>query len=641
MKPSEQKPENKWTIAAAEEYYGLKRWGGGHFSVDDEGFMLVHPLRDQRSIRIHDIVTEAIGKGLKPPLTIRIQDLLRTRVVDLNELFAEAIKDEHYEGKYRGVFPIKVNQLREVIEEIQEAGKAFNYGLECGSKPELMIALAMHKDPKSLIICNGYKDDEFIKLVLHGRRLGKEIFLVVEQLSEVARIIQISKQLGVRPLIGFRVKLSTTGEGKWASSAGEDAKFGLTSPEIVDAARRLKRAGLGDCLQLVHFHIGSQVPNIQTIKKATVEATRFYCELKKMGFPMRLIDVGGGLGIDYDGSRSNYESSMNYTMREYARDVVYNIKSVCADAGVEVPDIVTESGRSIVAPHSILITEVCDRISKTSVAPKPSRKKNRNAILRDLDAILANEHESSPLERYHDAQQKKEEANSLFNLGYLSLSERAEADATYWKICKELSDQGKTAAYTPEELESLPQMMAEQYVCNFSVFQSLIDHWACDQLFPIAPLHRLAESPDVDATLVDITCDSEGKVSKFTDVEDVRATIRLHELDSKKPYYLGVFLVGAYQDIMGDLHNLFGRVNEVHVFLEDDEDDGFYIEDSIKGFTVNDVLGFTQYDGHLLTRQMKKQIDRATRNDEIKPREGTRILDEYVQLLRGHTYLAR
>lgn len=641
MKPSEQKPENEWTIAAAEEYYGLKRWGGGHFSVDEEGFMLVHPLRDQRSIRIHDIVTEAIGKGLKPPLTIRIQDLLRTRVVDLNELFAEAIKDENYEGKYRGVFPIKVNQLREVIEEIQEAGKAFNYGLECGSKPELMIALAMHKDPKSLIICNGYKDDEFIKLVLHGRRLGKEIFLVVEQLSEVARIIQISKQLGVRPLIGFRVKLSTTGEGKWASSAGEDAKFGLTSPEIVDAARRLKRAGLGDCLQLVHFHIGSQVPNIQTIKKATVEATRFYCELKKMGFPMRLIDVGGGLGIDYDGSRSNYESSMNYTMREYARDVVYNIKSVCADAEVEVPDIVTESGRSIVAPHSILITEVCDRISKTSVAPKPSRKKNRNAILRDLDAILANEHESSPLERYHDAQQKKEEANSLFNLGYLNLRERAEADATYWKICKELSDQGKTAAYTPEELESLPQMMAEQYVCNFSVFQSLIDHWACDQLFPIAPLHRLAESPDVDATLVDITCDSEGKVSKFTDVEDVRATIRLHELDPKKPYYLGVFLVGAYQDIMGDLHNLFGRVNEVHVFLEDDEDDGFYIEDSIKGFTVNDVLGFTQYDGHLLTRQMKKQIDRATRNDEIKPREGTRILDEYVQLLRGHTYLAR
>ncbi|MBT4757809.1 MAG: biosynthetic arginine decarboxylase [Opitutae bacterium] len=640
MKQTTEPTENDWTIANAEDYYGLKRWGGGHFSVDEDGFMLVHPSRDQRSIRIHDIVTEAISKGLKPPLTIRIQDLLRTRVVDLNELFAQAIKDEGYAGKYRGVFPIKVNQLREVIEEIQDAGKAYHYGLECGSKPELMIALAMHKNLKSLIICNGYKDDEFIKLALQGRRLGKEIFLVVEQLSEVPRIIQLSKKLGVRPLIGFRIKLSTSGEGKWASSSGEDAKFGLTSPEIIDATRRLKRAGLEDCLQLIHFHIGSQVPNIQTIKKATVEATRFFCELKKMGFPMRLMDVGGGLGVDYDGSRSNYESSMNYTMREYARDVVYNIKAVCADSGVEVPDIVTESGRSIVAPHSILVTRVCDRISKTSVDPRIAKKKKRNPILRDLQAILMNEHGSSPLERYHDAQQKKEEANNLFSLGYLDLAEKAEADASYWKICKQLAEQGKGAGYTPNELESLPQMMAEQYVCNFSVFQSLIDHWACDQLFPIAPLHRLNESPNVDATLVDITCDSEGKVSKFTDVEDVRSTLRLHELNAKDPYFLGVFLVGAYQDIMGDLHNLFGRVNEVHVFLEDDEDDGFYIEDYIKGFTVNDVLGFTQYDGHILTRQLKKQIDRATKADIIKPREGTRMLDEYAEILRGHTYLA-
>jgi arginine decarboxylase len=640
MNSSKQETDKKWTIADAEAYYGLNSWGRGNFSVDEAGFMLVHPAGDHRTVRIHDIVKEAIGKGLKPPLTIRIQDLLRTRVVELNELFAEAIKDEAYEGRYRGVFPIKVNQLREVVEEIRDAGQAFNYGLECGSKPELMIALAMHKDLKSLIICNGYKDDEFIRLALFGRRLGKEIYLVVEQLSELRRIITISKKLGVEPLIGFRVKLSATGEGKWASSAGEDAKFGLTSPEIVDAARRLKRAGLSNSLKLVHFHIGSQVPNIQTIKRATVEATRFFCELSKMGFPMTLLDVGGGLGVDYDGSRSNYESSMNYTMREYARDVVYNIKNVCSDAGVAVPDIISESGRAIVAPHSILITEVCDRISKTSVFPKISSRKKRNVLLCELDAILLNQHGSSALERFHDAQQKKEESNNLFNLGYLDLNERAEADALYWKICKELSDQGKGAAYTPADLESLPQMMAEQYVCNFSVFQSLIDHWACDQLFPVAPLHRLNESPDVDTTLVDITCDSEGKLSSFTDIEDVRHTLRLHELKDKEPYYLGVFLVGAYQDIMGDLHNLFGRVNEVHVFLEDDEEDGFYIEDSIKGFTVSDVLGFTQYDGHILTRRMKKQIDRATREDQIKPREGTRILDEYVEFLRGYTYLA-
>jgi arginine decarboxylase len=503
-----------------------------------------------------------------------------------------------------------------------------------------MIALAMHKDPQSLIICNGYKDDAFIRLALFGRRMGKEIYLVVEQLSEVPRIIQISRKLGVQPLIGFRIKLATAGEGKWASSSGEDAKFGLTSPEVMDAARRLKRAGMGDCLKLIHFHIGSQVPNIQTIKKATVEATRFYCELSKLGFPMQLIDVGGGLGIDYDGSSSNYESSMNYTLREYARDVVYNIKSVCESAEVSVPDIISESGRAIVAPHSILVTEVCDRIAKTSVAPKVNKRKQRNPLLRDLEAILLNAHQSSPLERFHDAQQKREEANNLFNLGYLDLSEKAEADATYWQICQELSELGKQATYTPEELEALPPLMAEQYVCNFSVFQSLIDHWACDQLFPIAPLHRLNEAPSVDATLVDITCDSEGKIDAFTDIEDVRTTLRLHTLNKKQPYYLGVFLVGAYQDIMGDLHNLFGRVDEVHVFLEDDEDDGFYIEDSIRGFTVNDVLGFTQYDGHILTRMMKKQVDRATKADQIKPREGTRMLAEYSELLQGQTYLS-
>ncbi len=641
MNPFETSDSHReWTIADAEHYYGLKHWGGGNFSVDASGHLMVHPHGDSATICIHDIVTEALSKGHKLPLTIRIQDLLRTRVVRLNELFAKAIADEDYAGRYRGVFPIKVNQLREVVEEIQDAGSPFHYGFECGSKPELMIALAMHKDLESLIICNGYKDDAFVRLALSGRRLGKSIFLVVEQLSEVRRIIQLSKEAGVRPLIGFRIKLATAGEGKWANSSGENAKFGLTSPEVMDAARRLKRAGLGDCLQLIHFHIGSQVPNIQTIKKATVEASRFYCELSKLGFPMRFLDVGGGLGIDYDGSRSNFESSMNYTLREYTRDVVYNIKSICQDAEVPVPDIISESGRAIVAPHSILVTEVCDRISKTSVAPRVSAGTKRNSVIRDLQAIYDNSHNSSPLERYHDAQQKIEEANNLFNLGYLPLKEKADADAIYWAICRQLVLSGETTTYAPEELESLPRVMAEQYVCNFSVFQSLIDHWACDQLFPVAPIHRLNEKPTVDATLVDITCDSEGKISKFTDVEDVRHSLRLHPLKAKEPYYLGVFLVGAYQDIMGDLHNLFGRVDEVHVFLEDDEEDGFYIEDSIQGFAINDVLGFTQYDGHLLTRMMKKQIDRATKADQIKPREGTRMLDEYAQQLKGSTYLS-
>ena len=397
-----------WSVAESENYYGLKRWGGDHFSIDDDGYVQVHPLSDRRAIRIHDIVKEAAGKGLKPPLTVRIQDLLHTRVIELNEIFNEVIQGEKYDGRYRGVFPIKVNQLREVVEEILDAGKQYNYGLECGSKPELMIAIAMHKDTKSLIICNGYKDDEFIRLALQGLRLGKEIYLVVEQISEVPRIIHMSKKLGINPRIGFRLKLATAGEGKWASSSGEDAKFGLSSPEVIDAAKRLKRAKLGDSLRLIHFHIGSQVPNIQTIKKATVEATRFYCELKKMGFPLELIDVGGGLGIDYDGSRSNYESSMNYTIREYARDVVSNINTVCKGAGVRVPDIVTESGRAVVASHSILITQVCDRISKTAISIKaPSTSKKVNPVLSDMLAILENEQDSTALERYHDAVQKK------------------------------------------------------------------------------------------------------------------------------------------------------------------------------------------------------------------------------------------
>ena len=599
--------------------------------------MQVRPLRDQRCIRIHDIVKEAAQKGLKPPLTIRIQDLLHTRVIDLNELFREAIKDENYAGRYRGVFPIKVNQLREVVEEIQDAGKPFHYGLECGSKPELMLALAMHKDPKALIICNGFKDDEFIRLALQGLRLGKEIYLVVEQISEVPRIIQISKLLGVIPRIGFRIKLSTMGEGKWASSSGEDAKFGLTSPEIIDAAKRLKRVGLTESLRLIHFHIGSQVPNIQTIKKATVEAARFYCEIKKMGFPMELMDVGGGLGIDYDGSRSNYESSMNYTMREYARDVVYNIKTVCQDAGIDVPDIVTESGRAVVAPHSILITEVCDRISKTAVPPKPASKgKNLNPVLRDLQAILDNEYGSSPLERYHDAQQKKEESNSLFSLGYIDLAERAQVDSLYWAICQQLCDQAKNDAYTPEELENLPQMMAEQYVCNFSIFQSLIDHWACKQLFPIAPLQRLDQSPDVDATLVDITCDSDGMIAKFVLNDGIKDTLPIHEIKKNEEYYLGVFFIGAYQETLGDLHNLFGDTNISTVKLEDNGK--FKIVHEQIGDKISQVLSYVEYSSSEVLKIFSEKTNRFCRKNLISNSEKNQLLKNFKASIDGYTY---
>ena len=630
--------DSDWTIASSEKYYGLKNWGKGHFKIDEGGFLKVHPLKDSNGIRIFDIIQEAKSKGYDLPLTIRIQDLLQTRVKELNETFRDAIEQEAYSGSYRGVFPIKVNQMREVLEEILEAGEAYNYGLECGSKPELMIALAHHKNLNSLIVCNGYKDDAFIRLALYGNRLGKSVFLVVEQLSEIQRIIRISKELAIQPKIGFRIKLSTVGEGKWARSSGEEAKFGLTSPEIVDAAESLKEAGLADCLELIHFHIGSQVPNIQTIKRATVEATRYYCELAAMGFPMKYLDVGGGLGVDYDGSMSNFESSMNYTLKEYARDVIYNIQAICSEAAVACPDIISESGRSVVASHSILVSEVCDRISKNLIAPKV-RKENQAPIIENFISILENDYHGAPLERYHDAVQKKEEANNLFNLGYLNLKDKGLADAIFWKICQDVVLFYQEEKIQPEEMDVLKAMMADQYVCNFSIFQSLIDHWACDQLFPIAPIHKLNERPTVNTTLVDITCDSEGRIASFVDSEDERTLLRLHEIKKEESYFLGFFLMGAYQDIMGDLHNLFGRVNEVHVFLEDDEEDGFYIEDSIPGFSVNEVLKLTQYDGQMLSRKLKKQIDRATKEDLIKPREGTRILDEYLQILKSQTYL--
>ncbi|MGE9296868.1 MAG: biosynthetic arginine decarboxylase, partial [Puniceicoccales bacterium] len=632
-----------WTAADSAVYYGLPRWGQGHFSADDDGFLCVSPLGEEGpSIRIADVVAEAEAEhGLKPPLTIRVQDLLRRRVEMLNEAFRRAIEQEGYTGVYRGVFPIKVNQLREVVEEILDAGRSYDFGLEAGSKPELLIALSQLDRKGDLLVCNGYKDEDYIRAALLGVRLGREVILVVEQFSEVESIIQVSKEMGVLPNIGFRVKLSARGEGKWATSTGDNAKFGLTAAEIVAAVKKLKRAKMTECVKLVHFHIGSQVPNILTIKKAVAEAARFYCELHKMGLPLEYLDVGGGLGIDYDGSRSNFESSMNYSMGEYARDVVFNIKSVCEVADVPVPNIISESGRALVAPHSILVVEAVDRIAKIpeSDDKKPTKSK-KHPLINDLLYILENKDKYGALERFHDAQQKKDEAANLFSLGYLDLPTRAKADVLYWQICRDIQDGLNHEGYIPEDLENLGALLAEQYVCNFSVFQSLLDHWALDQLFPVAPLHRLHEEPTVEATLVDITCDSDGKISDFIDLEDIRHSIRLHPLKKDQNYYLGIFLVGAYQDIMGDLHNLFGRVNEVHIFLEDDEEDGFYIEETITGFSTDEVLDFIQYKDADLTKAMKKQIDAATRKDIVKPREGIRLLNLYTDMLKQKTYLA-
>ena len=632
------KSSSAWSAAQSEEHFGFKRWGSGHFGVDDEGFVQVQPAADGRSIRIMDVVHEALSMGLKAPMVIRFQDLLRHRVLQLNEVFVRAIKEEGYKGTYRGVFPIKVNQLREVIEEILAAGKDYNYGLEAGSKPELMIALAMHEGNQRLIVCNGYKDDDYIRLALLGRKLGKRVLMVVEQLSELDEIIRISAETGVKPMIGFRAKLLTRGEGKWALSTGDDSKFGLNTAEILFAIEKLRAAKLTQALRLVHFHIGSQVPNIITIKNAVIEATRFYCQLTKMGFPMGYLDVGGGLGIDYDGSRTNFESSMNYSLEEYARDVVFNIREICRATGVPEPDIITESGRAVVAQHSMLVVEVFERINKRESLGQQHQPKVKHKVVTDLEVLLKNKARLGRLECYHDAIQKKEEAISLFNLGYLDIENRAAAEAIFWQICEQIDKSGTKKGYQPEELHDLKKHLADQYVCNFSVFQSLLDHWALKQLFPIAPLHRLKEKPSVNAILVDITCDSDGKISSFIDLQDVKEYITLHPLNNK-PYYLGVFFTGAYQDIMGDLHNLFGRVNEIHVFLEDDEPNGFYIEEALAGSRVADVIEGVQYQQEELCRRMKQQIDAATRKDMVKPREGVRWLEFYESQMLAKTYL--
>jgi len=439
-------------------------------------------------------------------------------------------------------------------------------------------------------------------------------------------------------MIGFRAKLQTRGEGRWATSTGDNAKFGLNTAEILFACEKLKAAKLKASLRLFHFHIGSQVPNIITIKNAVIEATRFYCQLAKMGFPMGYIDVGGGLGIDYDGSRTNFESSMNYSMEEYARDVVFNVREICRSAGVAEPDIVSESGRAVVAPHSMLVVEVFERINKRESLGKQHQPKVKQKIVTDLEVLLRNKAKLGRLERFHDALQKKDEAFSLFNLGYLDLENRAASEQIFWQICEQLAKEGKKTGYQPEELHDLSKLLADQYVCNFSVFQSLLDHWALKQLFPIAPLHRLNERPTVNAILVDITCDSDGKIGSFIDLQDVKDYIALHPLNNK-PYYLGIFLTGAYQDIMGDLHNLFGRVNEVHVFLEDDEPNGFYIEEALSGSRIADVIEGVQYQQEDLCRKMKAQIDAATRKDMVKPREGVRLLELYESQMLNKTYL--
>ena len=633
--------KNDWDVDAASATYNVDGWGSGYFSVNSAGNVVAKPLKDAGgSIDLLEVVNEARERGLGFPLVIRFQDLLRHRVETVNRAFHSAMQEFGYRNQYRGVFPIKVNQLREVIEEIVDAGAQFHFGLEAGSKPELIAALAMHKDPESLIICNGYKDRAFIRTAMLGCRLGKSVIIVVEKLEELEQTLRIAKEMGVEPNVGIRVRLHSKGAGKWTTSGGENAKFGLSTTDLIAASEMLKAQGLGHCLKLVHFHVGSQVPDISTIKRAVREAARYYAKLSKLGHALGYLDVGGGLGVDYDGSRTSFDSSTNYSLQEYCNDVVYNIMEVCDSEGVAHPAIVSEGGRAIVAHHSVLVVESFGSIEKDVQAPKIEATANDPKPLRDILEVKRQLKRGNRLETLHDAQQIKEETQQMFNLGLLDLESKAKIESLYWELARQIVTLHRGLKYVPEEVKELETSLGDQYICNFSVFQSLLDHWALGQLFPIMPIHRLTTAPDRQGTLVDITCDSDGKISKFTDLQDVKDTLPLHKIIPGELYYLGVFLVGAYQDIMGDLHNLFGRVTEVHVFLDEDEESGWYIEEVIEGSTIGQVLALTQWDKIELMRLMKLQVDAAIKSDRLKPNDAMKILADYERGLQGYTYLA-
>jgi arginine decarboxylase len=629
-----------WSVSDSLKLYNIENWGDQYFSINPSGNMTVHPRRGEGTgVDLKSVIEEIRSQGVGLPVLIRFQDIIRHRVVALNEAFRKSIVEFGYKGQYQGVYPIKVNQMREVVEEIIDAGRPYDFGLEAGSKAELAAVIAMNTTPNSLVICNGYKDYAFIKTALMGLKLGKRVIIVVEKLSELYQVISVARELGVTPLIGIRSKLYSKGSGKWESSGGEFAKFGLTTPELLHAVNVLRKEGLQDSFKLLHFHIGSQITNIKTIKDAVKEGTRIYAKLRKMGLNLDFLDVGGGLGVDYDGSRTSFESSINYSLAEYVSDVVYSIQEVCQAEEVPEPNIVSESGRALVAHHSVLIVNVFGSIEVGATPIALEETSDEDGVVKEMRYLSQHLSSKNLLEHFHDALQRKEEALSMFKLGFLSLEDKAKVEYLFWQICKVIHKNSAGLKYVPDEVEALNKHLADQYLCNFSLFQSMPDHWAIQHLFPIVPIHRHDEQPSRDATLVDITCDSDGKVCKFIDLRDIKDTLPLHGIKGQEAYYLGFFLMGAYQDIMGDLHNLFGRVNEVHVFLDETEPGGYYIEEVIKGNNIAGVLSWIQYSATDLEKRVKEQIEAKVREGLIKPKEGVELQNFYEEVLHGYTYV--
>ena len=646
-----------WSVEKALQLYNIPGWGAGFFSANAKGHLIVHPHgQPGPQIDLMDVIDDIRERKLGFPCIVRFQDILRARVKQLNEAFRAAIAQHGFKGNYQGVYPVKVNQMREVVEELVDAGAPYHMGLESGSKGELLIVLALNSDPEALTICNGYKDEEYLRLALLGRKLGRKVIVVIEKLSELPHLIRLSEEMNVVPLIGLRSKLSTKGTGKWESSSGDFAKFGLTTPELIEAVKILRAKNLEGQAKLFHFHVGSQLTDIRTVKDVVNEGARFYAKLRKMGLGLEYFDVGGGLGVDYVGARSSkYVSSMNYSLDEYAADIIYSLQQICVNEGVPEPHVVSESGRALTAHHSCILMNVFGHmefgengehdgiVANGNVSQPPpvagAPLLSETPIVREMREIVAGMTTKNSGESYHDAVDKKEQALTMFKLGILGIEDRALVESLFWKLCRRLVEMNKKRKRVPEETRELGDKLADQYMANFSLFQSAPDHWAIDQLFPIAPVHRLDEVPTRDSTIVDITCDSDGKIDSFIENELIDETILLHALKPNEPYYLGMFMTGAYQDIMGDMHNLFGRVNEVHVFVDDDDPEDYYIEEVIPGDTVERVLQRVQYEPSDLTRRVKSALEQRIREGAVKPKEGVSLTDFYEQAMRGYTYL--
>ena len=627
----------KWTIDDSKELYNINGWGTSYFGINDEGNVYVSPCKDDVKIDLHEVMNELALRDVSSPVLLRFPDILDNRIEKTASCFKRAADEYGYNGENFVIYPIKVNQMQPVVEEIISHGKKFNLGLEAGSKPELHAVIAVQCQSDSLIICNGYKDQSYIELALLAHKMGKRIFIVIEKLNELEIIARAAKKLNVKPNLGIRIKLASSGSGKWEDSGGDASKFGLTSSELLQALEILDKKGMHDCLRLIHFHIGSQITKIRRIQTALREASQFYIQLHKMGYDVDFVDCGGGLGVDYDGTRSpSSESSVNYSIQEYVNDCIYTFVDASNKNNIQHPNIITESGRSLTAHHSVLVIDVLETASLPEMKESFEPTENAHQLVKDLYDIWDNLNQRSMLEDWHDAEQIREEALDLFSHGLVDLKTRAEIESMFWSVCREINLIVKGLKHIPEELRRLDRLLADKYFCNFSIFQSLPDSWAIDQLFPIMPIQRLNERPTRSATLQDITCDSDGKISNFVTDRHVSHILPVHTFHNNEQYYLGVFLVGAYQEILGDMHNLFGDTNAVHISVKDGK---YHIDQIFDGETVEDVLDYVQYNPKKLVRQLETWVTKSVKQGKISLEEGKEFLSNYRSGLYGYTYL--